>query len=194
MCYLKCACSYAVYETEFPDGINITIIHREEFPTNKHGVFIQMLSNSFSEYAEKYPVQTAYFINLLLLPNDGNLAAEEEEYMERLKWAVSLVLLLPESVASEVMSDIRCLSNDEENKEFIKQFIYEMALSESFSPSTVLDALYQFARLDSSKPFGGIDRARIIGEAVYGAKYMVRVVNELTDMLTDVKTPEKDAN
>ena len=161
---------------------------------NNHSVFVRMLSNSFSEYAEKYPIQTAYFINSLLLPDDENFAVEEDEYMERLRWAVSLLLLLPESVAAAVMSDIRCLSNNEDNQQFIKQFIYEMAISESFSPSTVLDALYEFARLDSSKPFGGIDRARIIGEAVYGSETMVRVVNELTAMLVEEKTTEEKTN
>jgi hypothetical protein len=169
-------------------------IHNKEFPMNSHSVFVQMLSNSFSQYAEKYPIRTAYFINSLLLSDNGNFAAEDEEYMERLRWAVSLVLLLPESVASAVMSDIRCLSNDSENQEFIKQFIYEIALSESFSPSRVLDALNEFARLELSNPYGGIDRARIIGEAVYGTNDMVKIVNELTDMLNDVKVPKAEAN
>ncbi|HNX59727.1 MAG TPA: hypothetical protein PKK43_11560 [Spirochaetota bacterium] len=172
----------------------ITTIYRKESPMNNHSVFVQMLSNSFSEYASKYPVQTGYFINSLLLPDNENFAADGEEYTERLKWAVSLLLLLPESVASKVMSDIRCLSNDESNQDFIKQFIFEMAVSESFSPSTVLDALHEFARLELSNPFGGIDRARIIGEAVYGTKDMVKIVNELTEMLYDTKTPGEEAN
>jgi hypothetical protein len=130
----------------------------------------------------------------LLLPDNENFAADEEEYTERLRWAVSLLLLLPEAVASEVMTDIRCLDNEESNHEFIKQFIFEIAISESFSPSTVLDALYEFARLELSNPFGGIDRARIIGEAVYGTEHMIKVVNELTEMIDDTETPEKEAN
>lgn len=161
---------------------------------SNHSPFVQMLSNSFCEYAAEYPIQTGYIINSLLLPDNENFAADEDEYTERLRWAVSLLLLLPESVASAVMSDIRCLSNTESNQEFIKQFIFEIAISESFSPSTVLDALHEFARLELSNPYGGIDRARIIGEAVYGTKDMVKIVNELTEMIADAETPEKEAN
>lgn len=173
---------------------NIMHIQRKETPMNNSSVFAQMLSNSFYEYAAKHPAQTGYIINSLLLPDNENFAADEEEYTERLRWAVSLLLLLPEAVASEVMTDIRCLDNEESNHEFIKQFIFEIAISESFSPSTVLDALYEFARLELSNPFGGIDRARIIGEAVYGTEHMIKIVNELTEMIDDTETPEKEAN
>jgi hypothetical protein len=161
-----------------------SFIIRKENQLNNQLTFIRSLSDSFADYACKYPTRTAFIINTLMLPCNDEITEDTIEYDRRFGWAVSLVLLLPETVAQSVVSEIRCLSDTSDNRDLIKRFVFEIARMETFDQMKILNALYEFARLESAEPYGGIDNARIIGEIVYGSETMVNVINELTDMLT----------
>ncbi|MGL4368888.1 MAG: hypothetical protein ACRCUT_04345 [Spirochaetota bacterium] len=164
---------------------------------NQKAAFVHMLAESFAVYAEKYPYQCAMILEKMLFPESGDYPEEPDAVPERINKVVSLLLVLPEKTAGEILGEFRCMSNEEnENVDdsFLDQFIFEMARIEGFDPYLFSDALSEFAFMETAEPFGGIDRTRIIGEEAFGTKRMIDCINRLTDMLTaSGSEPEEDA-
>jgi flagellar motor switch protein FliG len=138
-----------------------------------------MLADSFSEYAQKYPKLTASIIEKMLHATETDSPNPELNGLEK---AVSLLLVLPESAASDVIRDIRCLT-DPEREPLTEHFIFEMARVDSFDPHLFSEAVCEFAGLEAMEPHGGIDRARILTEPVFTDEKLIRMINHLTEML-----------
>ena len=158
---------------------------RMNFHNPRQNLFISCLSRSFAGFAAEYPVQTAFLLNRLVLPDGSNFVSDPEEYRERIVWVVVLMHLLPEPTAAAVMKEMRCFTDSDQNIAFIKDFIFETAGISEIGISVIIRALGEFAELESGQYVDGIDRARILTESVFGTKRMTQIIDEMTDALED---------
>lgn len=149
---------------------------------NGKSAFTAMMADSFSEYAQKHPRQTAFIIEKMLHQADED---SEASGLYGLQKTVRLLLVLPEAAASDIIRSIGCLT-DPEREPLTEHFIFEMARVDSFEPHLFAEAVCEFAKLEALEPHGGIDRARILTEPVFTAEKLIRMINHLTESLKNM--------
>lgn len=152
-------------------------------PDNKKSSIVSMLAESFVSYVEMRTLYSAMILEKMLISVPDAFPGETDDQYKRIKKTANLIMLLPEETASEILGEFRCFTSEDDTY-LLDTFVFEIARTTEFDISVFMEALSEFAAFDSSEPFGGIDKARIITEGALGTQRTIDCINRLTDSLT----------